>query len=160
MSGMAKKKSQRKIFIVLLSLTLLFSLSILGISFSDWSDRISFVPTIKTGELKADISIVSGPATVVGNTINFTAALAGPGDTFTVVYNVKNSGFIPIKVRAVETLDADGILTTIEPVVWQTLGLTESNDYIMIVEMPAAATFKYSDTYTFAAKIEIEQWNI
>lgn len=165
-SGIARKYDHKKKFIPVLSLALLVALSLMGISFAFLSDTLTLEPTVKSGELKADVSIVGvapgwnfDPGT---NTLALNAAGADLGATYSVTYRVVNSGSVPLKVHAALTApDIDGIVTTLEPAGWPVLNTTETGDYTITVTLPNdPAVFRYNpDSYSFAAKIEIQQWN-
>ncbi len=159
MSVLSEKRGRRN-YIIVLSLVMLVSLSIVGISYSFWNDNLPVELTGITGNLDAEIILQPGTDaawSLAGNTLTLNVPSTTAGTTFSAYYRIKNMGTIPIKFKA-STPDP-GIFTTLEPGVdWVVLdeGEESAAQYTITATAPGALGIYNS----FSATIEIKQWNM
>ena len=94
----------------LLALALVLALGSLGVAYAMWYEDLFIEGTVATGELDADLIIVDyyevgddkdvawAEASVVGKTLSWTVHNAYPGVEYWLVFEIYNSGTIPLHV--------------------------------------------------------------
>jgi hypothetical protein len=94
----------------ILALAVVLALGSLGIGFALWSETLYIEGTVATGELDADLTIIDywedgdvkdvawAEASVVGKTLYWTVYNAYPNVFYWLVFDIHNSGTIPMHV--------------------------------------------------------------
>ncbi|KJS82643.1 MAG: hypothetical protein JM58_14295 [Peptococcaceae bacterium BICA1-8] len=156
MSGVAKKKGQRKKFTILLSLVILVSLSIMGISYSYLSDDLKLEVTCDSGELEAQVQLVPGSNWLSdGTNLSLNVVNVITGTKYPASFIITNTGSIPIEYRKILENDPNTILTKFTvPGNWTPLGSGKNS---IIYEIEATAPM-VAGPYSFTYKIETRQW--
>ncbi|MCT4593280.1 MAG: CalY family protein [Anaeromicrobium sp.] len=98
-----RRKYKKYKYIGLLSVVLIFTLSIIGVGYGVWNDTVEISTKITTGEF--DMKLIQGNGFIErdGKRIEFNPEKIKPGDSVILDYTVRNEGTIPCKYKVIVT---------------------------------------------------------